>query len=548
MEKHEIIGVQFNTRVGYLADNASRIVQEIRKHKKPGKPVILVMPEMSQTGYPLQDLVKYKALQEDCWHYLLNVIAPETDADTAVLVGLPWANNSPLPYNAVAWVSNGKVQHIFTKTELPNNSVFDEVRNYRKGKPSVFTWKGVTYGVPICEDIWHARVSKAMKKLGAQILLSPNASPYDHGKWSRRKKVITRRVKQTGLPLFYVNRWGGQDELVFDGQSALALPNGTVTRAAMYEDATLSFTFNGEDVTNVVIDNPFRQLSWGEECFKHHLTGLDYIAYGGGKALLGLSGGIDSALVWILAAMRLGVENVLPISEPSKFSSSGSKTDAQALVDAFGVNMPIIQIEEAVEAARKMLRASGLRVEGLTDENLQARIRGVMNMAYSNGGYGRVLTTGNKSEMSVGYSTLYGDMNGAYNPIKDLYKTEVFRLTRWIIDRLQWEGNDAAAETLQRILDKPPSAELRENQQDTDSLPPYPVLDKILVKVVEELKVPREISLPGIAPETVEKVFTLVQRSEFKRRQAPPGTRWRRMDLDKDWRMPLDTGWKPLPR
>ena len=547
MRNHKIVGEQFDCRVGGLEPNAERMAKAIRRHKVPGRPVVVVFPEMALPGYPLQDQVRVPAFVRECKEVLERVICPATDANTAALVGLPWMGRDGKPYNAVAWVADGKVLHVFKKMELPNDSVFDEVRNYRPGKPSVFTWHGIVYGVAICEDVWHRRVCVRLKKLGAQIILSPNASPYDFGKWVRREKVLQERVKDAEVPLLYINRWGGQDELVFDGQSALMQPDGSSVRCAMYKDARITFMFDGKRTSNVKVAGKFVQKTWGEECFRHLLVGMKYLKSSrSGKAVLGLSGGIDSAVVYVLGVLALGVNNVTAISMPSRFSSDGSKTDAQALVDAFGGKMITVLIENTVHAMRRtMSEAFAKELGPLTGENLQARTRGVINMAASNEDFGWVLTTGNKSEMAVGYATLYGDMNGAFNPIKDLYKTEVFKLTRWLIGYFRRKRNVAAAEALQRILDKPPSAELRENQQDTDSLPPYEVLDAVLREIIEEFKVPSEITIAGVEPETVWKVYRLVRLAEFKRRQACPGPRWNKVDLDKDWRMPLDNPWQP---
>ncbi len=546
--EHKIIGIQFNSRVGDLLGNSTHMAKEILRHENARVPTILVFPEMALSGYPLQDLVRVHQFSDDARTVLENYLAPLCLGNAAALIGFPLRSGKRI-YNAVAFCAEGKVQHIFTKTELPNNSVFDEVRTYTRGKPSVFTWKGLCFGVPICEDVWHKRVCMAMKREGAQILLSPNASPYDHGKWSRRSEVLGKRVAQTGLPLLYVNRWGGQDELVFDGQSALIKADGTVTRAAMYEDAKIIFYFDGKSVEEIFNSNPFQQVGWGEEAWKHHVLGLkDYVGrHNKGKAVIGLSGGVDSALVLILAVAALGAENVTAIGMPyGPYSSAGSVTDARALAESLGVAFFLKPIDPIIKADREILMNGdgAFTPEGITEENLQARARGRLLMTFSNAGYGMVLTTGNKSEMSVGYSTLYGDMNGGYNPIKDLYKTEVFKLCRWYAENTGTISTWATAEALLRIVNKPPSAELRADQKDTDSLPPYDILDAILEQIIEKMKTPAEIKLKGVAPEVVTKVYNLVRGAEFKRRQAPPGTRWHNGDLDKDYRMPLDNGYR----
>lgn len=544
---HRIVGLQRNVRVGDLRGNAKLYHDALEQLPKLA-PTVVLGPEMGLAGYPVQDMVLIPGFVEECWRVLQTDIVPFVPENIAMLVGLPVHDEGKL-YNAIAWVSGGRVLHVFKKHKRPNDSVFDEVRTFASGEPSVFTWKGITYGVPLCEDIWWPEVCKAMQKMGAQILLVPNGSPYDHGKFDRRwEKCLKPRVMETGLPLLYINRWGGQDELVFDGGSVLVLPNLTTYRARMYGDAAISFSFDGVKVDNVRVKHAYEQLTKEEECRQHLVAGLrDYVGrHGAGKAVFGSSGGIDSALVNCLAVDALGPENVTAITMPSKFSSGGSQTDSEALARALKVNFMTIPIEETVNAFRGALKQAGHIPTGVADENLQPRTRGTLLMALSNMGLGMVLSTGNKSEMSVGYATLYGDMNGGFNPIKDLYKMEVFALAKYYVSLYRQQGNHAAADALQRIIDKPPSAELREGQKDEDSLPPYPVLDAILRRFIEERLDPHEARkvLPSdISDADIMRVWKLLANAEFKRRQACPGIRWHQCDLDKDWRMPLNNAW-----
>ncbi|MFZ2619794.1 MAG: NAD+ synthase [Alphaproteobacteria bacterium] len=549
-QPHTIIGLQRNTRVGDLLGNAAifrQFVQGYIAGAAEPKPTVIVGPEMGLAGYPLQDTVFTPAFVRDCYRVLMQDIVPYVPNHMAVLVGLPWLENGKL-YNAVAWCSGGQVEHVFTKTELPNTGVFDEVRWFASGKPSVHHWQGVTYGVPICEDIWHPRVCKAMAKMGAQMFLSPNGSPFSENRWEARRAVIEARVRETSLPLLYVNRWGGQDELVFDGQSAFVNNDLTTHRAAMYTDVELHLTFDGQTAKYNWAWPAFKPLSWGEECWQHHVVGLrDYTGrHNTGKAVFGLSGGADSALVACLAAEALGPENVTAVLQPSKYSTADTVEDSDVLAKALGLRQIVVPIESMVADFRRTFTQAGVIPVGTADENLQSRTRGMVGMYFSNMGYGMALTTGNKSEMSVGFATLYGDMNGGFNPIKDLYKLEVFRLMDWKIAQYRAQGNTAAADIMQRILDKPPSAGLRENQKDEDSLPPYAVLDPILMEFMERHRVPQEVMALGLGSAAdINSVYQLVRKAEFKRRQAPPGTRWHSVDLDKDRRMPLDNAWMP---
>ncbi|PZP40279.1 MAG: NAD+ synthase [Pseudomonas fluorescens] len=546
-QPHIIVGVQFKSRVGALGANCAFMRDEILsvRGRYGAQPVMLLFPEMAVSGYPLQDQVLTDAFIVDCWTHLIQDILPVLDETTAALIGLPLLSGGKR-YNAVVLASGGKILHVFTKVKLPNTSVFDEARTFSSGRASVYAWKGITYGVPICEDIWTTEVCVELRKQGAQILLSPNGSPSNVGKWRRRKAVIDAILAATGLPLLYVNRWGGQDELVFDGRSVLMVPGEAPQMADMFTDAHIVFAFDGQAVGEVDIDKPVRDRTLQQERYDHLQTGMDYVRYGRGRAVVSLSGGVDSTVVLAEAVDALGADNVLAISQPSGFSSDHSRNDARRFADALGVRMETLEIEDSLQSIRALLSVLG-PVEGITDENLQARLRGLNTMSASNMGKGWVLTTGNKSEMAVGYATLYGDMNGAFNPIKDLYKTEVFDHGRFRAQRYRELGNTDAADVLLKVVNKPASAELRPDQFDSDSLPPYPVLDKVLFQIVELRKVPREIFLKGIPRETIQRVYDLVDMSEFKRRQACPGIRWHGGDLDKDRRFPLDkAGWKPL--
>jgi len=546
---------QLNATVGDIAGNADR-VRAARREARDAD--LIVFPELFLSGYPPEDLVLKPAFQAAC-RVAIEALARETaDGGPAALVGLPWRQDGKL-YNAVALLDGGKIVALRFKVDLPNYGVFDEKRIFSAGPlPGPVSFRGVRVGVPICEDIWGADPVECVAETGGEILLVPNGSPYRRGVTDERLNVAVSRVVESGLPLLYVNQVGGQDELVFEGASFVL-------------NADKSFAVQLPAFCECVVTTQWRRTPNGWRCEPQPLAVIDegdkvdyaacvlglrdYVGKNGFKGVvLGLSGGIDSALCAAIAVDALGAERVRCVMLPYKYTASESLVDAAACAKALGVTYDVVPIAAAVEGltvALDPLMAGTTR--DITEENLQSRARGTMLMAISNKFGLMVVTTGNKSEMSVGYATLYGDMNGGFNPIKDLYKTEVFRLSRL---RNQWKpdgalGPDGVA-IPENILVRPPSAELRENQKDEDSLPPYDILDAILRRLVEGEESVAAIVAAGYDRDTVLRVDRLLNIAEYKRRQAAPGVKVTLKNFGRDRRYPItnryrDTG-APLPQ
>ena len=517
---------------------------------------LVLAPELFLSGYPPEDLVLKPAFQEAC-RAACETLARETvDGGPAALVGLPWVENGSL-YNAIALIDGGRIEAVRFKVDLPNYGVFDEKRVFRPGPdPGPITFRGVRIGVPICEDIWGADPVECIAETGGEILLVPNASPYERDKLGVRQSVAVARVVESGLPLIYLNMVGGQDELVFEGGSfALNADRSVGAQLPGFREVVAKTVWERRAGGWVCVEGPMETLEQGDEGdYAACVLGLrDYVVNNRFPGVvLGLSGGIDSALCAAMAVDALGADRVHAIMLPYKYTSQGSLSDAAACAKALGLRYDVVPIAEPVEAAERTLSPLfASRARDITEENIQSRMRGLLLMSVSNKFGAMVVTTGNKSEMSVGYATLYGDMNGGFNPIKDLYKMEVFRLSRL---RNRWKpagalGPDGVV-IPPAIIDKPPSAELREDQKDEDSLPPYPVLDAILEGLVEKEMRVADLVASGLNPDTVRRVERLLYLAEYKRRQSAPGVKVGTKNFGRDRRYPIvnrfrDAGLQP---
>jgi NAD+ synthase len=506
---------------------------------------LIVFTELYLTGYPLEDLVLKPALQKAAREACEALARDTADGGPAILMGLPWGE-PPFVYNAVALLDGGRIEAVRYKNNLPNYGVFDEKRVFTPGPlPAPIHFRGLSLGVPICEDIWEEAVCETLVQAGADILIVSNGSPYWMGKQETRYGVAETRVAETRRPLVYVNQVGGQDELVFDGASfVLNADEELAVQLPAWEIALGLTDWRCEGGRWHCLPGPVAVVEQGEGAnYLACVAGLrDYINKNGfPSVVLGLSGGIDSALCAAIAVDALGADRVHCVMLPYTYTSEESLSDAKAVAEALGVRYDIVPIHDGVEGSSKCLEAVlGGASADATAENLQSRTRGTLLMAISNKLGPLVLTTGNKSEVSVGYATLYGDMNGGFNPIKDLYKGQVYALSRY---RNTHRPKGCLGPTgliiPESILTKDPSAELKPGQRDVDTLPPYPVLDDILNCLVElEMPVP-EIVAQGHAPETVKKVERMLYLAEYKRRQAAPGVKITAKNFGRDRRYPI---------
>ncbi len=543
-----IAAVQANPTVGAIAHNEALARERLAQAREAGADIAL-FSELFLNGYPPEDL----ALKPAFWaagKAAVERLALETRNGPAALIGVIWPGKDAVsrPHNALAFLAEGEIKGLAFKCDLPNYGVFDEKRVFEPGdRPEVFEWKGVRIGAPVCEDIWKPGVCADLKARGAEILLVPNGSPYRRTADDERMNVARARVAETGLPMVYVNEVGGQDELVFDGGSfALSAKGEVVMRLPMFEEALAITTWEKGEAGWTCLEAPMSDWVTGaEEIYRAMVMGLrDYVRKSGFPGvLLGLSGGVDSAISAVVAADALGAENVRCFMLPSKYTSQESLDDAADCARRIGCRLDEISIAPAVDAFAEMLTPHfGNRAPDLTEENIQARARGLSLMALSNKLGLMLLTTGNKSEMAVGYATLYGDMCGGYNVLKDLYKTDVYAVCEW---RNAHDPYGVAADPIpERILTKAPSAELRPDQKDQDSLPEYAELDAILHGLVEEEATLDEIVGRGYAPATVERIQRLLYNSEYKRRQAAPGVKLGARAFGRDRRYPIVNGFR----
>ena len=541
-----IASVQANPTVGAVEKNEAQARDLIARATAMGAD-LAVFPELFLIGYPPEDLALKPAAVAAC-KAALERLAPMTRDSCAVLMSLLWPGRHGRPHNAMALLADGEIQDVTFKVDLPNYGVFDEKRVFEPGEaPKVFNFRGVRLGVPICEDIWGPGPCRIMKTLGAEILLVPNGSPYRRTSDDERLTVASERVAETGLPMVYVNQVGGQDELVCDGGPFALQADGELCMSLpMYEEALAVSTWERQADGWRCTGAPTTTWPQGpEEIYRAMVVGVrDYVNKSGFPGvMLGLSGGVDSAITAVVAADALGPDRVRCFMLPSRYTSQESLEDAEGCARALGVRLEEIRIEPAVQAFAEMLTPHfENRPPDLTEENIQARIRGLSLMAISNKLGLMVLTTGNKSEMAVGYATLYGDMCGGYNAIKDVYKTDVYAVCAWRNANSPFGG--PLNPIPDRILTKPPSAELRPDQTDQDSLPPYDVLDAILHGLVEEEATLDEIVSRGFDPDTVERVQRLLYNSEYKRRQAPPGVKIGARAFGRDRRYPIVNGFR----
>jgi len=530
-EKLTIALAQINTLVGDVAHNADRVIEQAQRARDELDADLIVFPELTLSGYPPEDLLFRNSLIEWCEQELFRVAQQLRGID--VIVGLPWRDANGL-HNAAFVLHQGGIVQRYFKQQLPNYAVFDEKRYFVPGSETcTFRCKGRKIGVTICEDIWHTGPALAAKDAGADLLINLNASPFHADKHAERIENLRYRVDETGLPIVYVNAVGGQDELVFDGRSLVMNAHGEVTlQCPAFEESLTTATWPLQQASDVA---PADRVA---DVYHALVLGVrDYVTKNGFPgALLGLSGGIDSALTLAIAVDALGADNVNAVMMPSRYTSQMSLDDAAAEAETLGVEYQIISIEPAFQTFLEILKPvfEGLPAD-TTEENLQARSRGVILMALSNKSGRILLTTGNKSEMSVGYATLYGDMAGGYAPLIDCAKTLVYDLARY--------RNSLSPVIPERVITRPPSAELAPDQQDSDSLPPYEILDPILERFIELDQSVEEIIEAGFDAATVRRVAGMVLRNEYKRRQAPPGVRITRRGFGKDRRYPITSGY-----
>jgi NAD+ synthase (glutamine-hydrolysing) len=551
---------QVNPHVGDIAHNVALIREYVAKAQQGGAHLLL-FPEMVITGYPIEDLAHRQSLQREsvaATTQLASTLEAEGYGEIAIVIGyLDQSENGKSARNCAAILHRGEVRARYIKRHLPNYGVFDEYRNFAPGDSTLlFRHCGVDIALAICEDIWQegaAMVEVASRNPGLLVVI--NGSPYEREKDDQRLNLVSRRALQIGAPLCYVNMTGGQDDLVFDGDSIVVDAAGkVVARAPQFEDGLmlvdLDLRANSANPDLVITDGPLPayeklvpgiavRLEEEAEIWSALVMGLrDYVRKNGFESVaLGISGGIDSAVVATLAVDALGSENVYGVAMPSKYSSAHSLDDAKQLAINLGIHFSVVEIQPVVDAF-----LGAIEMTGLAEENVQARVRGTTLMGLSNQDGHLVLATGNKSELAVGYSTLYGDAVGGFAPIKDIFKTDVWRLAKWRNRYAEGEGQQAPIPS--NSITKEPSAELRPGQRDSDSLPPYPILDQILTIYIEANGSIDAITGAGFASELALRVITLVDRAEYKRRQYPPGTKVSHLAFGKDRRLPLTSAWR----
>jgi NAD+ synthase (glutamine-hydrolysing) len=532
---------QVNSTVGDVQGNAARIAARLEEARQSGAELVAT-PELALSGYPPEDLLFHRGFRRRIEESLARLSESARGID--LLIGYPEYSGGVL-FNSAAWIRDGRRIANYRKQRLPNYQVFDEKRYFTPGDAFVTVEIGGVRVAPIiCEDVWHTDIAAGARAAGADLVLALNASPYQKGKQPEREANLSARARENGLAFAYLNLVGGQDELVFDGCSFAVDTNGRIVqRLPAFEESLATLDLVAMDKGFDVQPESLAPLPAGEESVWRALVlGVrDYVEkHRFAGVVIGLSGGVDSALVLAIACDAIGPSRVHAVMMPSHFTSAMSEKDAAAMARGLGVHYSMVPIEGMYQATLAALeREFRGREPDATEENIQARCRGMLLMAISNKTGRMVLTTGNKSEMSVGYATLYGDMAGGFAPIKDCSKTLVWRLARWR------NAQGASPVIPQRIIDRPPTAELRENQLDSDSLPPYDVLDPILEAFIEDDRSVDEIVGMGFDRATVTRVLELVKRSEYKRRQAPPGVRVSSRAFGRDWRYPITSGYRP---
>ena len=537
---------QLNPVVGDVAGNLAKAREAREDAARHGADLVL-FTELFLAGYPPEDLVLKPAFLAACERAVEEFSADTADGGPGVIVGTPLKRDSGT-HNSIVFADGGRIIAERHKVDLPNYGEFDEKRVFQAG-PEIagpVNFRGVRLGIPICEDIWgDLGVCETLAETGAELLLVPNGSPYYRGKVDVRQQVVIRQVIESGLPMIYANQLGGQDELVFDGASfAIGADRSLAFQMSQFEETVAVTTWKRTDEGWACSDGPMSKIPEKEEAdYRACMLGLrDYVNKNGFRnVVLGLSGGIDSAICAALAVDALGEERLRAIMMPYRYTSKDSLKDAEDCARALGCRYDIVPIFEPVDGFSRALTPlfEGTE-EGITEENLQSRTRGTILMAVSNKFGSMVVTTGNKSEMSVGYATLYGDMNGGFNPIKDLYKMQVYALSAWRNTTVPPGALGPSGIVIpQNIIDKAPSAELRPDQTDQDSLPPYPVLDDILECLVENEMGVDEIVARGHPRETVHRIEHLLYIAEYKRRQAAPGVKITRKNFGRDRRYPI---------
>ncbi len=530
---------QVDLVVGDVAGNTAKIIEHAQRARDADKADIVVFPELAVCGYPPEDLLFHAGLRHDVEAAVAKI--RDEVFGIAIVLGFPEYDDEQI-YNACAVLHDGHVIAHYRKHLLPNYSVFDEERYFTAGKEAaVFKLGGIRLGITICEDIWAPGPIARAHTAGAECVLVINGSPFEIESQQKRENAVRQRVAEVGIPVVYVNHVGGQDELVFDGGSFVMDADGQITsRARSFEEGLQTIMLKG-DARGVVpkrgrIAQPEDDIA---RIYKALVLGTrDYVMnHGFPGVVIGLSGGIDSALVLAVACDAIGADKVRAVQMPFRYTSTMSQEDSARQAETFGVNYDVIPIEPMYEATIKQLHpVLGDTEPDATEENIQARCRGLLLMAISNKTGRMLLTTGNKSEMAVGYATLYGDMAGGFAPIKDCSKTLVYALARY--------RNTLGDAIPERVITRPPSAELRPDQKDTDSLPDYDILDPILEAFIEKDLSVAEITDRGFDRAVVIRVLEMVKRNEYKRRQAPPGVRISRRAFGRDWRYPITSGYK----
>lgn len=518
----KILLCQISPKTGALEENSQIIINYYSQAEKAAAD-ICIFPELSLSGYLAEDLFLNTAFIKDVKQYIDNIV--KMTGNTCLLIPTPRLNNGLL-YNAVIAARNGKIIGETYKQELPNYGVFDENRYFAKGEPLIFSIDGFKFGVPICEDIWKSSVCNKLKEFGAELFIAINASPFEEGKMQKRISCVEEIFKKTEIPIIYCNQIASQDGIIFDGKSFCFDGELNIIGKA-FEETVQMIEFSGKKFSaSYLYNNPSNKY---DDIYKAMVIGTkSYVRENRfKKVILGLSGGVDSAMVAAIAVDALGADNVSAIMLPSKFTSDESIRDANEMAKILNISLKTIDIDNIVDSFALLIN-EGIKTEGssIMHQNLQSRTRGVILMAESNKTGALLLTTGNKSEYATGYATIYGDMNGAFNPIKDIYKTDLYELARYknIIP--------------DNIMSKAPTAELSANQKDSDSLPEYEILDKILKQHIEFYQGRKELS-KNFEPALVEKILKLVKNSEFKRRQSAPGVKISSRNFEKDRRYPI---------